>query len=856
MSLVVNTNVSSLTAQRALAFADSLQGEAMERLSTGSKINSASDDAAGLAIAQRMTAQVTGLNMAVKNANDGIALTKSVEGALVEVSDMLQRMRELSVQAANDTNVGSDRMAIQEEIDLLKAEITRVSENTRFNNQQVLNGTFTNKKIQVGTEGGEAIGITIGSSSANQLGAYSITGDRVEANLGNGSGVRVNDTDSADHLLLSGKGVSKTIDVAVDDSAKNVAAKINVFSGETGVTASAKTYATLSSEKAVDETVSLFINGTRTGDFVFSKSNVTDAVTKINAVSGSTGVTADATSDNKVRLYSSDGSDILIENADQTSTSMKVQTLGHDGESVMPAKVMHRALGNSASTAGVAAVYQLKMANALSTFADTAAKTMTVTDGETTLSHTFAANAADPASMAAVITLLTTGDNAAAYENFKYTISDPSVTGSVLFTAKTVGVQQTENVPGFTHTDAMAGLEASGTTSSTGNITGVAAQKGALGGTYTLVQKSTGATYTFDPTASPVNGTTGEFTAQNIEDALNGINGVSGFKVAVTDGALFDATVTASESFGEFDIYKGTDIQDATQLQTSVGRAQVTTVVATTVDKNDVYALTNSSTGEVFNMTMTGDTSAFGLQTALRTATGDDTFSVYLATGITDVDPDAGTTTAGTSMYQIHGGKDFGAFTIAETTAGSPGTAATFTSRTTGDKNIFDVALAAGGSANDSATVQGTLSLASSHLFSVTQQDEDATAPTDPNIATGSLVNDNYFTTQSASLSTVSNISLLTQAGADAALAIIDGAIEKISSMRSSLGSIENRLDHTISNLMNVSEQTSSARSAIEDADFAAESAKLSKAQVLKQAGVGMLSQANASSQLVLQLLQ
>ena len=126
MSLVVNTNVSSLTAQRALAFADSLQSEAMTRLSTGSKINSASDDAAGLAIAQRMTAQVNGINMAVKNANDGIALTKSVEGALVEVSDMLQRMRELSVQAANDTNVGTDRVAIQEEIDLLKAEITRV----------------------------------------------------------------------------------------------------------------------------------------------------------------------------------------------------------------------------------------------------------------------------------------------------------------------------------------------------------------------------------------------------------------------------------------------------------------------------------------------------------------------------------------------------------------------------------------------------------------------------------------------------------------------------------------------------------------------------------------------------------
>jgi flagellin len=849
MSLVVNTNVSSLTAQRALAYADSLQGEAMTRLSTGSKINSASDDAAGLAIAQRMTAQVSGINMAVKNANDGIAMTKSVEGALVEVSDMLQRMRELSVQAANDTNVGTDRVAIQEEIDLLKAEITRVSENTRFNNQLVLDGSFTNKRIQVGTEGGEAIGISVGSSASNALGAYSITGDRVEANLGNGSGVRVNDTDSADHILLNGRGVSKTIDVAVDDSAKNVAAKINAISGETGVSATAKTYAHLSSEKAVDETVSLFINGTRTGNFVFSKSNVTDAIAKINAVSGQTGVSASATNDSKVRLYSADGSDILIENADQSSTSMRVQTVGHDGESVMPAKVWHRAVAETAATAGVAHVYN----SDLGTIADfdhaANTATMTATDGETTLTFTIAGGAGNQ-SMSDIITGLTTGSNTAAYANFAYTITDDGA-NDLLFTAKAVGVQQAENKPVV----AVSGGASNTITAAADKTAGKSAQLSALAGTYTLVQKSTGATYTFDPSVSPVNGTTGKFTAQNIEDAINGINGVSGFKAAATTDSLNDVTVTAAESFGDFEIYKGTNTEDATQLQTSVGRAQVTTVVASTIDDGDVISLTNDSTGETYSFTMTGLTSADALQSALRTATGDDGFTVYLATGLTDVDPSS-TTTAGSTLYQIHGSKDFGAFTLKETTNGGGGGAATFTSRTTGDQNLFDVSLAAGGSANDSATVQGSLALSSSHLFSVTQQDEDSAAPTDPNIATGSLLNDNYFTTQSAQMSTVSNISLLTQAGADAALAVIDGAIEKISSMRSSLGAIENRLDHTISNLMNVSEQTSAARSAIEDADFAAESAKLAKAQVLKQAGVGMLSQANASSQLVLQLLQ
>ena len=161
MSMVVNTNVSSLTAQRALAESASMLDKAMARLSSGSRINSASDDAAGLAIVQRMTAQINGLNMAIKNANDGISLTQSIEGALVEVSDMLQRLRELAVQSANDTNTNTDRAFLQEEVNLLIAEITRVSSNTRYNQMTVLDGTFTNKIMQVGTEGGEVIQFSV-----------------------------------------------------------------------------------------------------------------------------------------------------------------------------------------------------------------------------------------------------------------------------------------------------------------------------------------------------------------------------------------------------------------------------------------------------------------------------------------------------------------------------------------------------------------------------------------------------------------------------------------------------------------------------------------------------------------------
>jgi flagellin len=200
---------------------------------------------------------------------------------------------------------------------------------------------------------------------------------------------------------------------------------------------------------------------------------------------------------------------------------------------------------------------------------------------------------------------------------------------------------------------------------------------------------------------------------------------------------------------------------------------------------------------------------------------------------------------AASDSFTFSGAREFGDFKVGTTAA--PATNL-LTVVTAGDKDTQDLELGAAG-LSDAGTVQGTMSLNSSKIFTVTQQGTEEAY-------SGGPQNDNYFTTGSSSLNTVSNVDLRTQNGASAALAIIDGAIEKISSMRADLGAIENRLDHTVSNLMNISENTESARSRIQDADFAAESAKLSKAQVLKQAGVGMLSQANASSQLVLQLLQ
>ena len=172
MSLVVNTNVASLNAQRSLSASSNELKTAMERLSSGKKINSAADDAAGFAIAERMTAQIRGLNMATKNANDGLSMLAVIENATNDVTDMLQRMRELAIQAANGTNGSADRSFLDAEVQSLVSEIDRVANNTEYNGTTILDGTLTNKNIQVGTEAGQTVGFSVSSIQKDDIGVH------------------------------------------------------------------------------------------------------------------------------------------------------------------------------------------------------------------------------------------------------------------------------------------------------------------------------------------------------------------------------------------------------------------------------------------------------------------------------------------------------------------------------------------------------------------------------------------------------------------------------------------------------------------------------------------------------------
>ncbi|UGA54017.1 flagellin [Vibrio sp. VB16] len=163
MAMNVNTNVSAMTAQRHLSGAADGLNKSMERLSSGYKINGAKDDAAGLQISNRLTAQSRGLDMAVRNANDGISIAQTAEGAMKETTNIMQRMRDLSLQSSNGSNSRSERVAIQEEISALNDELNRIAETTSFGGNKLLNGSYGTKSFQIGADSGEAVILSMGN---------------------------------------------------------------------------------------------------------------------------------------------------------------------------------------------------------------------------------------------------------------------------------------------------------------------------------------------------------------------------------------------------------------------------------------------------------------------------------------------------------------------------------------------------------------------------------------------------------------------------------------------------------------------------------------------------------------------
>lgn len=268
MPQVINTNIASLNSQRNLNSSQNALSTSLQRLSSGLRINSAKDDAAGLAISERMTSQIRGLNQAARNANDGISLAQTAEGALGEIGSNLQRIRELSVQSANATNSADDRAALQKEVAQLKAEIERVATQTSFNGTKLLDGSFNNQAFQVGANQGQIISIaSIANANIDQLGTYqsvAVTGIAATTFAAPADNIVAGD------LKINGVNIGAiTAAGAAIGQGTAVAAAINAESSKTGVTASASAagVVTLSNSNGSDIIVTMSSSATtaRTG---------------------------------------------------------------------------------------------------------------------------------------------------------------------------------------------------------------------------------------------------------------------------------------------------------------------------------------------------------------------------------------------------------------------------------------------------------------------------------------------------------------------------------------------------------------------------------------------------------------
>ena len=843
MALVINTNVSSLTSQRALAESKGDLDTAMERLSTGLKINSASDDAAGLAMTQRMTAQVRGLSMAVKNANDGIAMTKSVEGAIGEVSDMLQRMRELAIQAANGTNSSADRTFLQNEVNLLIQEITRVSTNTRYNGELILDGTFLNKNLQVGIEEGEVITMSVESIAAERIGAHTLVGNGVGARPAQVDPVG-NPTNIEDDIEIFGFLGTKSISASVSDTAKQTAVKINNLTGLTGVKAYAKTYAALYSANSTQQTYSVSVNGYTTGNFVISSGDVENAVDAINQISGSTGVTAHS-EDNKVVLFDADGDDITIENLQTLGghDDLRVRKIDESGSILQADGVTNNwvggevglAVSSSTSFDSTRITGTLKMTSPNAFSVDQKVRQPGAITGNTTKNHVDPKVTSISVDAAQDLALFQDGVGTIGAGGTTFTASANWSGGNLSFAAdgmensevaREIRISGTGNSAARTFT--ITGKLADGTTT-TETITGVNANT--VSGSKKFLSISsiavdgnvTGAVnvgYGGKPSSTESTTVVVENLVGTQQYVVGDIISFPGTELGSTaDSPILHRVITAPDQVS------GSPNKQTLTISPPIGqdKATLSLMAGIAADPDGIGSFADTNTGA---LTINGALASGGSVNLNPDNGNPEGFARQVTITF------AKSTGVNTDVTFTVTGTDSNGQVLTEEIVGVNGAATA-----TGLQKFLTITGVSAGSAVDGAVTVGVLA---------------TSAPT-LTIETPGYAIDGA---QTASLHNLTQVNISTMLQAGDSISIIDAALDKVAQMRANLGAIENRLDYTITNLMNIGERTADSRSRLLDADYALESSRLAKAQVIQQAGTQMLSQANQMTQMVLDLLR
>jgi len=703
MALTVNTNITSMSVQKNLNKSSDALGTTMGRLSSGLKINSAKDDAAGLQISNRLTTQIKGLSVAVKNANDGISIAQTAEGAMATSGNIMQRMRELALQSANGSNSDDDRTSMQQEFTALSGELTRIANTTTFGGRNLLDGSFSGSSFQVGANSNESI-----SFGMKDVSATAMKGNYSEASVAGGKAT----------LQASVTGAAGKF--GTDSTGTN-------FATATGVSA-----ANVFTDPAVGTAGDLVLNvGT-------TKTTITLAATDTLKGSGATQADKDASS-------------ILAKiNAETANTGITA--------SIDSATGGLKLTGTQAFTI-----------DATDTTAGVATGLGLATGGGAQLAKTGTENLRD-GTLAADGTLILGGTT------INLTTADTlsSVVNKVNGESGTTGVSASvDSATGQLKLSSAAGFQLAGTATTNLGLADAVAAAAGNGGVIAVAPQSTGLSAAADIS---INGQGFSFKAGDDLDSI--VANINNNGTGAVGSGTAKTGVTATNDNGRL-VLKSADGRDI-KLDNGPGENGPGALAAVGLNSGTTKAGLQADTSITLN----------GVEVKFKK--GDDMESVAASINAASTGVKATAVLKdGVSTLSLFADQDI---TVAD---GSNGTGLTALGLTT--------------SSGTTAAVEME--------------------------------------------STVSNLNILDAQNAQQAIQVLDGAMQELDSQRSQLGAVQNRFDSTVANLQSISENSTAARSRIQDADFAAETAELSKQQTLQQASTAILSQANQLPSSVLKLL-
>ena len=740
----VNSNTAAQFALNKMTATERDMQTAMERLSSGKRINHAGDDAAGAAIADRMTAQIKGLEQSVRNAADVISMAQVTEGALDESSAIIQRIRELAIQSASDVMNAEERSYLDAEVIQMLAELDRVTRDTTFNEIAVLDGSFADRRFQIGTHEREFAQLSISSMRLDSLGAYKAKSQGTETTDIANSAV------DNDNLALNAYAVADTSETNLVQAESFT---IHGILGSSSVTAA-------------------------------EGSNVRDIATSVNAVFDSTGVTAIASTQLKLQAKTLDSS-----YNGQTSVSFSIQGKNTTAVTIAANTTLSNNEGSSV----------------LSELRDSINNYTTTTGVTATLST-------DKSSIIMVQN-----------EGYDIKLGDVNFAGDTT----TTGSRRTLLVTSLDNDEIVAGDAVSlgdtnvTTTDDDGIYTGTPGGQITIGG---RVGTTTPTAFTASGPRSKATDAVAIVASQTIDAGFTGTQSMTMVNTATVHNSII--TITSDEETDDSFKIVGTDVYGnaleetiaafpaggSTQQTTNVF-GTVTSVIPAAVDDDANVSVGVLNTIVNQSALITIESSASDESDKTFTVTGTDMSGNTLIEVITG--PEANETVTGRRIFKtIH--------TVVTSAA------------TTG-------AIKIGLKAADSVIVTGQLEMSSSNSFTVVGEDGKGLFEASPG---------------AASLDKLSGVNVKTRQSSIDALRVLDRSLDRIHKERAKLGALMSRMEKAIDNLSNVALNTNASRGRIEDADFAQESARLTRAQILQQSAMAMIAQAGKAQQNVLQLLQ